>query len=39
MAKIAQGVKSKVPKNKLVLPIESWIFSFFLIFVFAHGST
>jgi hypothetical protein len=27
VANIAQGLKGKVPKNKFVLLIESWIFT------------
>jgi hypothetical protein len=35
MAKIAQGLKDKVPKKKFVLPIESQVFtSFQFLFLF-----
>jgi phenolic acid decarboxylase len=37
MAKIAQWLKGRVPKKKLVLPVESWVFMFFSIFVYVHG--
>jgi hypothetical protein len=37
MAKNAQGLKGRVPKNKFVLSIESWITTFFSLFTFAHG--
>jgi hypothetical protein len=38
MAKIAYGLEGKVPNKRLVLSKESWIFTFFSIFVFFHGS-
>jgi hypothetical protein len=39
VAKTAQGLKGKVLKKKFVLPIESCVFTFFPILLFAHGST
>jgi hypothetical protein len=36
VAKTAQGLKDKVLRNKFVLSIESWFFTFFHFF-FAHG--
>jgi hypothetical protein len=41
VAKVAQGLKDRIPKKKFVLPIQSYIIlgiQFFSIFVFAHGS-
>jgi hypothetical protein len=32
VAKIAQRLKGRVLKKKLVLPIESWFFTFFHLF-------
>jgi hypothetical protein len=37
VAEIAQGLKGRVLRKKFVLPIESWIFTFFTFF-WAHGS-
>jgi hypothetical protein len=37
VAKTAQGLKGKVPKNKFVLPIKSWIFIFFDVEAFGSS--
>jgi hypothetical protein len=37
VAETARGLKGRVLRKKFVLPIESWIFTFFHFF-FAHGS-
>jgi hypothetical protein len=37
VVKIAHGLNGKAQQREFVLPIESWTFDFFSIFVFAHG--
>jgi hypothetical protein len=42
VAKTAQGLKGRVLKKKFVLPIESWIFTFFqkkFLFMVLHYVT
>jgi hypothetical protein len=39
MPKTALGLKGRVLKMKFALLIESWIFTFFPIFVFSYGFT
>jgi hypothetical protein len=38
VVKIAQGLKDRVLRKKIVLPIESWFFTFFHFCFFVHGS-
>jgi hypothetical protein len=42
VAKTTEGLKGRVPKKKFILPIKSWIFTFFQMFFLRkiyHGST